>query len=208
MKRKWVSVVLTVVLVALAFGALPAPRASAAAFTPGNLVIYRVGNGTGTLVNTGNPVFLDEYTPAGSFVQSIPMPTTVSGANKQLVASGTATSEGLLTLSTDNQYLVLTGYAADIPYTSSLPATASATVNRTVGRVDANGNIDTTTALSDFATANNPRSAASTNGTDLWVTGGAGGVRYTTLASTSSTQLAASPTNLRQAQNRHGSTLC
>ncbi len=172
--------------------------AHATSFTPGNLVIYRVGDGTGSLANTGNPVFLDEYTTSGTLVQSIPMPTTVSGSNKQLVASGTATSEGFLTLSSDRQYLVLAGYAASIPYASSLPATASATVNRTVGRVDVSGNIDTSTALSDFASAGNPRSVASTDGADLWVSGSTNGVRYTTLGSTTSTQLSTSVTNLRQ----------
>ena len=49
---------------------------------------------------------------------------------------------------------------------------------RTVARVDVLGNVDTTTALTDFATGNNPRSAASDNGTNLWVGGGAGGVRF------------------------------
>src|SRR5262245_50619424 len=53
-------------------------------FTPGDLVIYRVGDGTGNEVNTGNPVFLDEYKPDGTLVQSIAMPTTASGAQKQL----------------------------------------------------------------------------------------------------------------------------
>src|SRR6516165_1575326 len=59
---------------------------ASAPFTPGNLVIYRVGTGTGSLINTGNPVFLDEYTPGGVLVQSIALPTT--GAQK-LIASGT-----------------------------------------------------------------------------------------------------------------------
>ena len=81
---------------------------------PGNIMVYRVGDGIGALVNTGNPVFVDEYTTGGVLVQSIPMPTTVSGANRQLIASGTATSEGFLTLSSDNQYLRLTGYASNL----------------------------------------------------------------------------------------------
>ena len=63
----------------------------AAPFTAGNVVIYRVGDGIGSLVNTGNPVFLDEYTPAGVLVQSIAMPTVVIGLNRRLVASGIAT---------------------------------------------------------------------------------------------------------------------
>lgn len=166
-----------------------------AAFTTGNIVVYRVGNGSNPLVNTGNPVFLDEYTPLGALVQSIALPTTVSGTNKQLIASGAATSEGFLTRSTDGQFLFLTGYAANVNGGVSLPTT---TGPRTVGRVDANGNIDTSTALTDFAIGNNPRSAVSTNGTDIWVAGGTGGIRYTTLGATTSTQVNTTVTNIRQ----------
>lgn len=167
-----------------------AGAAYAAPFTAGNVVIYRTGvGGVTTLVNTGSAVFLDEYTPAGTLVQSVPMPTTASGANKQLIASGTATSEGLLTRSADGQYLLATGYARDLGGAGSLAATTSATVNRTVGRVDAAGNIDTSTALTDWANANNPRAATSSDGTAIWVAGGTGGVRYTTIGSTTSVDL-------------------
>src|SRR2546428_816309 len=51
------------------------PSRPHAAFTPGDLVIYRVGDGTtGSLASTGSPVFLDEYTTLGVLVQSIPVP--------------------------------------------------------------------------------------------------------------------------------------
>src|SRR5262245_32934423 len=80
------------VAAALAVMFTAAQRALAAGFTPGNLVVYRTGSGSGSLLNTGNPVFLDEYTPAGALVQSIPLPTASSGANRRLIASGTATS--------------------------------------------------------------------------------------------------------------------
>ena len=174
-------------------------HASAAPFTAGNLVIYRVGNGIDSLVNTGNPVFLDEYTPAGVLVQSIAMPTVVSGLNRRLVASGIATSEGLLTRSANAGFLFLTGYDSALPGAVMLSGTASATVNRVVGRVNTNGIVDTTTALTDFADANNPRSAVGSIGTNIWVAGGAGGIRFTTLGSTTSTQLSTTVTNLRQA---------
>lgn len=170
---------------------------AATAFTPGNIVIYRVGDGLAGLINTGNPVILDEYTPTGTLVQSVAMPTAADSANKALFAKGTSSSEGLITRSSDGQYLLLTGYASTS--TIDLPTTAGTAVNRVVGRVDWSGSIDTTTALSDFASGNTPRSAISTNGTDLWIAGGAGGVRYTTLGTTtSSTQLSSSPTNIRQ----------
>ncbi len=165
------------------------------AFTPGNLVVYRVGNGTGSLVNTGNPVFLDEYTTAGVLVRSLAMPTTASGSNFGLIANGTSTSEGMITRSTDNRYLLVTGYASTAA--TSLSGTDANTVRRVVGRIDADGLINTTTALTDFATASTPRAAASTNGTDIWVAGGAGSVRYATLGSSTSTQLMTTPTNLR-----------
>ena len=170
----------------------------AAPFTANDLVIYRVGTGQGTLSSAANPVFLDEFDQSGAFVQTVAMPTAANGSNRTLTASGTATSEGELTLSADGSYLMLTGYDAAVG-TASVAGTASATTNRVVGRVDANGVVDTSTALNDFSTGNNPRSATSTDGTDIWVGGGAGGVRKTTLGTVgSSTQLSTTVTNIRQ----------
>jgi len=186
----------------LSFLILPllSPPVGAAPFTAGNVVVYRVGTGSGTLSNAATEVFLDEYTTSGTLVQSIAMPTSVSGSHRRLTASGTATSEGQLNLSADGQYLTLTGYDADVG-TAGIASTASATVNRVVGVVDWNGNVNTTTALSDAYDANNIRSAVSTNGTDIWTAGtGSGsspGVRYTTLGSTTSTQLSTDVTNIR-----------
>lgn len=180
---------------------LAGASAWAAAFTAGDLVIYRVGTGSGSLVNTGNAVFLDEYTPAGTLVQSIAMPTTASGANSALYASGTATSEGMMTLSPNGQYLALTGYGSTSA--SSLSGTTGTAVNRVVGIVNASGAVDTSTVLTDFSSGNNPRSAV-TDGTNIWVAGGAGGVRVTTLGSTTSTQLSTTLTNLRDVSIQGG----
>src|SRR4030095_14542066 len=199
--RLWMpKAILALILILTAAGALlllPLITTRAAGFTPGNLVIYRVGNGAISPVNTGSPLFLDEYTPAGTLVQSIALPTTAVGAQKQLIASGTATTEGLLNRSTDGQNLVLTGYAANLGGATNLTTTSSSTVNRTVGLVNAAGIIDTTTALTDAATGASPRSSISTNGTDLWITGGAGSIRYFTYGATTSLQLSTTVTNLR-----------
>lgn len=185
-------------LAALAISLL-ASSSQAASFTAGNLVVYRVGDGVATLINTGNAVFLDEYTPGGTPTGvSIALPTTPSGSNVPLVASGTAASEGQLNRSTDSQYLVLTGYDSTLPGAGSLSASSAATVPRVVGRVKYDGSVDTSTALTDFADLNNPRSATSTNGTDLWAAGAAGGVRYATLGTTgTSTQINADSVNNR-----------
>ncbi|GAA5182648.1 hypothetical protein GCM10023322_20030 [Rugosimonospora acidiphila] len=164
------------------------PAAAADGFTPGDLVVYRVGDGSTALSSAAAPVFLDEYSPDGTLVTSVPLPTAASGANNPLVASGSATSEGLLTLSADGRYLIAPGYDAAVG-TKKIADTDSASTPRTVARVDASGAVDTTTALTDFSTANNPRSATSSNGTDLWVGGAAGGPRYATLGASTSTQL-------------------
>jgi len=60
----------------------------AGSFTAGNIIVYRVGDGSGSLVLSGNPVFLDEYTPSGTLVQSIALPTSVNGSNQPLIAQG------------------------------------------------------------------------------------------------------------------------
>jgi hypothetical protein len=185
------------IVIAIA-GACLADVAGAAAFTPGNLVIYRVGDESAPLANTGNPVFLDEYTTSGDVVQSVALPTVASGRNHPLVGSGTAESEGLLTRSTDGRYLLLTGYGITPPGPMKLGDTAAADVPRVIGRVGFDGSVDTSTSLTDFSDLNNPRSAVSTNGTDLWFAGGDGGVRYAPIGAASSTRLSTDAKNIRQ----------
>ncbi len=167
-----------------------------AAFTPGNIVVLRVGAaGGGALSTAATAVFLDEYTPAGVFVQSIPMPTADSGANQMFTLAGSQV-EGFLTLSTDGRYLVMAGYDAAVG-TAAVGGTAAGTVNRVIGRVGADGVVDTTTALNDAG--GNMRGAASTNGTDLWITSSTSGIRYATYGATTSTQISTTVTNLRTA---------
>ena len=51
-------------------------QANAARFTGGNVVVYRVGTGAAAISNAAAPVFLDEYGPTGTKIQSVPLPTT------------------------------------------------------------------------------------------------------------------------------------
>src|SRR5262245_14351096 len=117
--RRLFLAVLTVGVILLGCG----PLAVAGPFTPGNLTIYRVGDGSSTLNGNATAVFVDEYTTAGALVQSIALPTVDSGSNQMLTASGNATSEGFLTRSVDGRYLVLPGYDA-APGTTGIAATA------------------------------------------------------------------------------------
>ena len=176
-----------------------AAGAGGSAGTAAHLDVYRVGDGSSSLANTGNPVFVDEYTTDGAFVRSIAMPLAVNGSNRRLVASGTATSEGLMTRSVDGHFVLLTGYDAPLP-TTGLASTTGAAVPRIVGRIAANGTVDTSTQVLDGASGNNPRSVASTDGTQIWFTGGAGGVRFLSAGNTNATttQLSTTVTNLRQ----------
>jgi hypothetical protein len=184
------------VLLAAAQAALAAP------FTAGNVVVYRVGNGNpspgGNLVATGNPVFLDEYTANGTKVQSIALPTAANGTQRALVASGTATTDGLMTRSADGACLVLPGYGRDLGTGSGNLATTGTVagggaIPRVVARVSPQGVVDTTTALTDASVQSNFRGAASSDCSSLWVSGTAattgGGVRYATVGSTTSTDL-------------------
>ena len=87
---------------------------------------------------------------------------------------------------------------------TAVNTTASATVNRVVGRVDAAVNINTSTALTDSygGTGANIRGSVTTTGTDLWSSGqaspiAAAGSRYTTLGSTTALHLSTVFTDLR-----------
>jgi hypothetical protein len=167
--------------------------------TPGNLVVVRLGTGAAPLTSAATAVFLDEYTPAGVLVQTLALPTAASGSQQPFANSGTASSEGYLSLSVDGRYLLQAGYGA-APGLASIASTASATTPRVVARIAMDGSIDTSTALADAYSGANIRSACSTNGFDLW-TGGTssatGGVRHATLGATTSTQISTTITNSR-----------
>ena len=192
---------------ALAVGAL-GMNAVAAPFGAGNIVIVRVGDGTQALTNTGNSVYLDEYTTnaiwaaAGTFnnptpVQSILMPTNWVGANGPLIMSGTTLGDGELCLSTDGRYLSFAGYGATFGQATQDLATTTTTgvvgqVSRVIGLVDGNGHIYTTTTLIDAnEDANDIHTAVSLDGTNIWHVGegNAMGGKYTTRGSMVSTQV-------------------
>ncbi len=161
-------------------------RVTPAGFTPGDLALLRVGgtaaNGAGgsALTNSSTAIFIDEYTPTGTYVQTLALPTAASGGNNPLTLSGTATSEGELNLSTNGLFLLLTGYDTGVGTASPVNAT-STTIPRTVGEISVSGAINTTTALTDFASANDARGAVSSDGTKIWLAGAdssTGGVRF------------------------------
>jgi|GEM_PF-1693784 len=179
-----------IVLAAIAAFVLLTSSLLAAPFTAGNLVLYRVGDGAAALGSGGTAVFLDEYTPAGVFVQSVALPTGSGG----LVASGTATTEGFLTRSEDGRYLVVPGYSAALGAT----VTSSTTVPRVIGRVDGNANLDVSTSYVDAASAGNIRSATSVDGSRFWTSGSTQGPRTIAFGASAATVISTTNTNTRQ----------
>lgn len=176
-------------IIHLVFIALFATNCFSQTFTPGNFVVVRIGSGATVLAaGEAQPVFVDEYNSCGDLVRSIPMPVAVSGSNKRLTLpiSTSDYTEGYISLSQDGTKLALAGYDAD-PGTAAVSATATTTVKRVIGIVDANGTVNTTTALSAFSSQ--AVRAAVINGSDIWVSGGSGGIMYTTLGSTTHVQL-------------------
>src|SRR5262249_37861042 len=111
-----------------------------AQFTSGNIVVERVGDGQAALTNAATAVFLDSFSSAdGSAVSSLGLLST-GAANSQnlLTASGTATSEGQITRSTNGLYITLGGYSAPAG-TAAIASTTSAAANRSVLLVDPTG---------------------------------------------------------------------
>lgn len=170
--------------------------ALAGPFRPGNIVVARVGDGSAALTNAATAVFLDEYTPSGTLVQSVALPTSVSGNNRSLTAAGNATSELALTRSADGRYLVLTGYQT-APGTANVAATASTSVTRVIGLIGADGSIDTSTSTGSAFSQGSIRGAATADGTSFYSVGANSGVRYQALGSFASTQLNTDPANIR-----------
>src|SRR5688572_7525169 len=107
-------------------------------FTPGNLVVCRIGDVSTALADAAQPVFLDEYTTAGGLVQSIALPVTTSGPNNPLVLSANDIAVGALTLSIDGRYLTLTGFTATVGTSGAELRDIEITPNRTNGLVDFN----------------------------------------------------------------------
>ena len=184
-------------------------------FTPGDIAVVQVNTPTGALADSGAAVFIDEYTPAGILVQQIALPTTsISGGNQALVL-GDSTNEGELNLSTDGQDLLLTGYDTTVGGGgTTIENSTSAAINRTIAEISASGSINTTTALTDFASAGDPRGVAGSNSTGFWLAGQdgtSGAVRYiSTLGSSTTTSTNLTGTvdkNARERRNLEWPTL-
>ena len=175
---------------ALAASLMLAPAASFAqatgGFTPGNVIVMAVDGQGGTLTNKAAQVRLLEFDPTKGPADSatgkyLNLPTTVNGAQKRLTISGTAGTIGGLNLTLDGRYLMLCGFDAAPGQGSSASSgaigrTPAATTNRVLARVDWTladpaAAIDTSTALNNAFDQENPRNAASIDGSFFYIAG-------------------------------------
>ncbi|MFN4084151.1 MAG: T9SS type A sorting domain-containing protein [Bacteroidia bacterium] len=164
-----------------------------AQFSPNNVVVLRVGDSVATLANTGNPLVLQQYTTSGALVNMTYLPRTGTNA---VCLSGTATSEGALTLSNDRTSLNLIAYRVTPPHSASLTSTASSTINRAFVMVNASGVTSIPSVTASSFSANNPR-AAFANGTNYYAVGANTGVVMGTNSTNLDTVISSTVTNLR-----------
>jgi uncharacterized protein YcnI len=173
-------------------------------FTPGNIVVVRVGDGVSTLSFESARINLVEMTTTGTVVQTIPLPysaATVTGSNNKICVQGSSSNEGNLTLSGDGNYFVLSGYNSDEGVSQ---ISTAANVKRVICRIAMDGTWDTKTLMDITNSTGNTRCAATNDGTGFWLVGSTLGVRYTPYASTgaagTTTVVSNTATNLRSIQ--------
>jgi hypothetical protein len=163
-------------------------------FTAGDLVISLSGDGAGTGTygdNQATPIELEEVTTSGGEVAAMELPqeaTTVSGATENAISGEYgSSSEGSLELSANGESLVIMGYGinadtfnaggAAVYGTTALAQSTSVqggeytAVSRVVADIGYTGTVDTSTAIYNVYNTNNPRSAATVDGTTFYISG-------------------------------------
>jgi hypothetical protein len=156
------------------------------AFTPGDLVVTRVGLGDQALSNKSVPVTLTEVNPLlKTVVQTITVPyhsSQLTGNNNKLVTQGSSSNDANITTSANGAYFVITGYTTDTGVVN--PSAVSPRVQRTIGRIAMDGTVNTSTLIDTLRSSGNARCATSNDGTSFWQVGSAIGVRYVPFGST------------------------
>jgi hypothetical protein len=158
--------------------------------------------------------FAPNGTSAVTYVNSFVLPQTASGANLPVSGEYGSSSEGSLQLSGSGQYLTLAGYGINaatfdanpaqygaapslaLAQSGSLTGQSYTPVARVIALIDANGNVNSSTALYNVFNTNNPRSVYTANGTTAYISGQGtgcdltGGVFYTALGAPNSAPIA------------------
>ncbi len=156
-----------------------AGSSSSSTFVAGNLAVLRVGDGTQTLGNRGNSVFIDQFTTNGTLVGSVAMPDNATNA---LIISGSAASEGALTRSADGRLLEFAGYQIALTNAALLGsslANANATnAPRALGIADMAGTFALIGVTTNQYSGNNIRCGTTDGRGNYWGAGAVSGTFY------------------------------
>jgi hypothetical protein len=140
--------------------------------------VVRLGNGAPVSAGITVPVFIDQYSLSGALLASTALPTAVSGTNQPLTLVGSEVSEGDLTTSVDGRLLVLAGH-------NYVPGATVSAANTGVAFISGGPTPTVNTSLQlplALSAGGLVRSAASLDGTQVWVagagTGTTGGLWY------------------------------
>jgi len=177
-------------LALVALGATtPAVAGPITSFTAGDLVIDTV---TGSALDAASPMTLQEFSLGAGGTSAMPvgtftLPQTASGANSAISGEYGSASEGFLQLSGNGHLLTIMGYGVNaatfnsaplstygttaLGQTTSVPGGSYTVVPRVAAAIGANGSVDTSTAVLNFADQNNPRSAYTVDGSSFYVSG-------------------------------------
>lgn len=136
-----------------------------AQFTQGNIVVLQT---KGTANKAASQATLKEYTISGAPGTTIIIDSTIGATSPFITGGQFGGSEGFITTSSDNKFIVLGGYA--FSNAADVTATTSSTVNRVVGKVSAAGIYTQLFSSDSFYTENDIRGAVS-DGTNFWASG-------------------------------------
>jgi len=212
---------------AMATPVLPTNLSPLTYFAAGDLIVSTVSlqpSASGApnfALDTASPITLTELQlgaggTTATGVAQLTLPQTQNGANSPISGEYGSASEGVLQLSANGKYLTIMGYGVNadtfntapstvygttaLGQTTSLTGQSATTVPRVVALIGANGSVDTTTALTGVFNLNNPRSAATVDGSAFYVSGqgvkgdGTGGVFYALKGATTATPINANTT--------------
>jgi len=145
-----------------------------------NLVVVRVGDGAQILATSGNSVFLDQFTTAGTYVNTISIPDT--GASALIESgpdlSGSVLTGAALTRSADKRLMVLSGYNAGLTNATALHNTLSTNVPRGIVTIDSASQVTLAIANTNAYSGAHFRGAATDGTNNFWGSGNKEGTWY------------------------------
>ncbi len=148
-----------------------------------NVVVIRVGDGAQVPSVNGNSLYLDQFTPSGTYLNTMSIPETGPSAMIAIgpnVTGGSLTGN-CLTRSDDQRLLVIGGYNTNLTYGDNLKNSDSTVVPRGMAVIDTHAQYTLTVSNTDYSAYSQSywRGGITDNGTNFWgAANGSGGTYY------------------------------